>query len=127
MFPVSLVHMELAARCSQNHMHMEVSHVKRDKNTWADELSNVDTEAWDPDKQWTSDLGPDCFLVLDTLASLLDFNRDTNKICWNEELIPRNRPAAEHTYRSGETVLTLGGTDEPHLPISDVSRAADPQ
>ena len=50
--PMAAVHMELVAACEELGVFPEISHVPREENTWADELSNSLTEDWDPDKRW---------------------------------------------------------------------------
>ena len=41
--------MEICAQAHTKDCHPAIQHVKRDRNTWADQLSNLDFDGFDPD------------------------------------------------------------------------------
>jgi hypothetical protein len=50
--PCAEAHMELATVCDNYHIWPEISHTRREHNTWADSLANFNTKGWDPAKRW---------------------------------------------------------------------------
>jgi hypothetical protein len=69
--PSAYVHMELALTAYHNNTLWEIDHRKREFNIWADALSNLQTEGFDPSRRWKPEMGqPGFFLILNTLMSL---------------------------------------------------------
>ena len=65
--PVAAVHMELAANCLALGLFPEISHVSRDDNQWADELTNIELDNWMPNRRWAPDVHAGFFWLLDDL------------------------------------------------------------
>ena len=61
--------MELAATARYDQAFPHVSHVPRERNTWADELSKGIVSGFAEARRWTPSLGPDFFFVLDDLSA----------------------------------------------------------
>ena len=64
--------MELCVHAHEYACTPGISHVKRDLNTWADDLSNSITHEFDPSKQIDLDAIPDFWLVLPQLMTTHD-------------------------------------------------------
>ena len=47
-WPCSAILMEICAQAHTKDCHPAIQHVKRDRNTWADQLSNLDFDGFDP-------------------------------------------------------------------------------
>ena len=67
--PSAAVHMELSRHCRRVGTFVDVTHVKRHPNEWADELSELKTEAWSPSLRFHPDLSPNNLAVLDKILT----------------------------------------------------------
>ena len=65
--PLAAVHMELMATAGYFSIWPRISHVPREQNTWADDLTEFKTESFNPRLRWEPRLTPDFFFVLDKL------------------------------------------------------------
>ena len=65
--PFAAGHIELAASCLALGILPEISHVSRDENRWADELTKLQFDEWEPTRHWAPDVRSDFFWVLDDL------------------------------------------------------------
>ena len=71
--PTAAVHMELAAYCWRMGMTLEIEHVRRERNTWADDLTHADFSGeWNEELRWTPDIGKEFFKVLDKVLAVWD-------------------------------------------------------
>ena len=51
-WPGAAILMEISAIMLCSDSYMAISHVPRERNTWADALANLDTSGFDPSKRW---------------------------------------------------------------------------
>eukprot|EP00971_Amphidinium_carterae_P116977 2316416-Amphidinium_carterae.1 len=51
-WPNYLILMEIALLAQQHHIYPAVSHISREKNTWADQLTHLDFQGFDPKLRW---------------------------------------------------------------------------
>ena len=69
--PSAAVHMELAAAERASSFALEVSHVRREHNTWADQLTHPDDlSEWLASNRWVPEVDDDFFLVLDKVLAV---------------------------------------------------------
>jgi hypothetical protein len=70
-WPCSAILMEICAQAHAKDCHPAIQHVKRDRNTWADQLSNLDYEGFDPGRRIdTSEYEGNKLMVLPALLKL---------------------------------------------------------
>ena len=67
--PTAAVHMELMSVSARNGVWPRISHVKREYNTWADDLTENKTEGFNPKHRWHPKLHK---YFLNVLHKLLD-------------------------------------------------------
>ena len=70
----AVIHMELAETAEVHNLCPRVSHVTRDKNTWADQLTESDMTGFLPEKRWTPNMDNKFFYVLDKLMGLREID-----------------------------------------------------
>ena len=51
-WPGAAILMEIASLMLASDSYMAISHVPRERNTWADDLANLDITGFDPAKRW---------------------------------------------------------------------------
>ena len=68
--PLAAVHMELMSVAAQFAIWPRISHVRREFNTWADDLTENKIEGFSPHNRWEPELHTHFFNVLDNLLAM---------------------------------------------------------